>query len=212
MTENTGYFKVKSPRVRLRTPQYIYVRLLLLYTCVYTFAFFAGCLLFHVLKVNESQIAFSNFEFLNTEFGEFNDLFSFSERILAISKRDLTDTFVIFAAGFTMLAGLAISFTLLLRGFSLGFTVNCLAFMTRSDPIRFAHPVLSVTLFSVLSAVGAAILLHLAVKSVLFSDDFKALCGRPSKIIRSKALYAHVFRFLVAFGAFLILNLIRCLI
>ena len=212
MTENTGYFKVKSPRVRLRTPQYIYVRLLLLYTCVYTFAFLAGCLLFHVLKVNEGQISFPDLGVLSAEFGEFHDIFSFSEQILAISKRDLTDTFVIFAAGFTMLAGLAISFTLLLRGFSLGFTVNCLAFAIRSEPIQFAHPVLSVTRFSILSAVGAAILLHLAVKSVLFSDDFKALCGRPSRIIRSQALYAHVFRFLVVLGAFLILNLIRCLI
>lgn len=212
MTEKTGYFKVASPRIKLRTPQHIYVRLLLVYTCVYTLAFFLGCLLFHVLKINEGQIFSTDPTFFDVGLTDCEDIYAFCEQILSLSRRDLTDAFVLFAAGFTMLAGLAVSLTLAMRGFSLGFTVNCLAFVLRSDPMRFPHPVMTVTLFSILSAVGAAILLHLSVKAVLFSDDFKALCGRPSKIIRSKALYTHIFRFLVVFGAFLILNLIRCFI
>lgn len=212
MAEKTGYFKVASPRIKLRTPQYIYIRLLLFYTCIYTLAFSLGALLFHILKVSKGQTLSVDSGYFKTEALHFEDVFSLCEQILSLSRRDLTDTFVIFAAGFTMLAGLAVSFTIAMRGFSLGFTVSCLVFAVRSDSLLSAHPIISITLFSILSAIGAAILLHLSAKSVLFSDDFKALCGRPSKIIRSKALYTHIFRFLVVLGAFLILNLIRCFI
>lgn len=210
MTKNTGYFKVDTPKIKLRTPQYIYMRLLLLYTFLYTLAFALGCLLFHF--VDKSRTICGIAKYFSTDIGEFTDIFSFCERLLSLSRRDLADLFFIFAAGFTMLAGLAVSLLLIFRGFSLGFLIGCLTYMIRSGELQHTHPTAAVLAFSVLCALGAAVFLHMAVKTTLFSDDFKALCGRPSKIIRSKALYTHIFRFLIAFGSFLILNLIRCII
>lgn len=209
MTENKGYYKVGSERIKLRTPQYIYIRLLLLYTFLYTLAFAMGCLLFHFLKINEGQTFSALFP---NDLAGCTDIFSFCKHILAISRKDLSDLFVVFTAGFTMLAGFIASGVLLYRGFSLGFTVSTLVYALRANTLGIAHPVLAAILFSSLSALGAVILLHLSVRSTLFSDDFKALCGRPGRIIRSGLLYAHIFRFLIAFGAFLLLNLIRCFI
>lgn len=214
MTENTGYFRVSGkPKIKLRAPQYVYVRMLLVYTLLYTLAFALGCLLFHFLKIKESQILNTRIlSYFSMDFSSCEDIFDFAKQSLSVSSQDLSHLFVVFTAGFTMLAGLVVSALLIFRGFSLGFSISYLAYAVRENLIDLAHPFSSVILYSLLCALGAAIMLHAAVKSTLFSDDFKALCGRPSRIIRSKALYTHIFRFLIAFGAFLILNLIRCIL
>ena len=212
MNENTEYFKVKSPKIKLRTPQYTYVRLLLIYTCIYIAAFLLGCLLFHSAKINEGQKSIVDISYFIPQFPAFDNVFSFAAQSVALAQRDLTDALVLSLAGFTLLAGVTIFCTLALRGFSFGFAINCFAYTLRADTTVAEHPVLSVFLFSCLSAGSTAILLHQAAKSAIFTDDFKALGGRPRKIIRSKALYAHVFRFFVAAGVLLCISLLRCFI
>ena len=212
MTGNTEYFKVcGKPKIRLRTPQFIYARTLLLYTLFYTLAFSLGCLLFHFLDVKDSELMNARIlAYFSISFADCEDVFDFTTRLLAIGKQDLSNLFVVFTAGFTMLCGIVVSTLLCFRGFSMGFSVSYLTYAIRSETISLAHPIGAVFLFSILCAACAVIMIHVGVKTTIFADEFKALGGRPRKIIRSKALYMQIFRFLIAFGAILILNLIRC--
>jgi len=214
MTENTGFFSISSekPKVKLRAPQYIYVRMLLFYTLLYAVAFFLGCLLFHFLNVKESQMMNAHIIAYFSKSADYTSVFDFAKQTVFFCREDLSHLLLIFIAGFTMLAGLTVSAILIFRGFSLGFSVSYLAYAVRGDMILIDHPTAAVVLYSLLCAFTAAIMLHSAVKAVMFSDDFKALCGRPSRIIRSKALYLHIFRLLIGEGAILILNLIRYIV
>ncbi len=214
MTGNTGYFQVSDrPKIKLRTPQFIYARMLFAYTLLYTLAFAFGCLLFHMLEVKESAAINSKITaYFSADFSNCHDIFDYTARLITYSKQDLSNICIVFTAGFTMLAGVVVSAVLLFRGFSIGFSISYLSYVLRSETIKLEHPVASLVLFSVLCAIGAAILIHTGVKTTCFADEFKALGGRPRKIIRSKALYAQIFRLLIAFGAMLILNLIRCVL
>lgn len=214
MTGNTEFFNVSGkPKIKLRTPQFIYARSLLLYTFFYTIAFAFGCLLFHFLETKESATIDARIlSYFSADFADCDDIFEYTGRLLTLSKQDLSNIFIIFTAGFTMLAGVIVSALLLFRGFSMGFSISYLAYTIRCSSISLERPIASVILFSVLCAIGAALMIHMSVKTTIFADDFKALGGRPRKIIRSKALYMQIFRFLIAFGAILILNLIRCVL
>jgi len=211
MTENTSFFTVKKKRrIKLRTPQYIYALLLLKYTAFYTVAFALGCLLFHLLDVQSSErFNASIISYFSVGFSGCTDVFACASLLLSACKSDLYFLIVVFTAGFTMVSGLVIFSAVSLRGFSLGFSTSYLVFAFKKGFISVEHPYITITLYSIIFAAMAAILLNFSAKSDLFCDDFKALCGNPRKIIRSKALYLHIFRFLIAFGAFLILNLIR---
>lgn len=214
MTGNTEFFKVSGkPKIKLRTPQFIYARALLIYTLLYTVAFALGCLLFHFVENKESAAINARIlAYFSADFSDCSDIFAYTKQLLARSKQDLSNIFIIFTAGFTMLSGIIVSALFLFRGFSMGFSISYLAYAIRSGSIHLEHPIASVILFSLLCAVGAAIMIHAGVKTTIFADEFKALGGRPRKIIRSKALYMQIFRFLIAFGAILILNLIRCVL
>lgn len=213
-TGNTGYFKVgERPKIKLRTPNFVYVRALLIYTLLYTAAFFCGCLLFHFLETGESSLINERITvYFSIDFSSCTDIFDFLELLLSAGRQDLSNLLVIFTAGFTMLSGIIVSVLLLFRGFSMGFSVSYFVYAIRSDFVSLSHPTASLLLFSVLCAIIAAIMIHMGVKTTMFADEFKALGGRPRKIIRSKALYLQIFRFLIAFGAILILNLIRCVL
>ena len=203
----------ETPKIKLRTPQYIYLRLLLGYTFLYILAFFFGCLLFHLLKIKEGQTMNARIlEYFSCNFSGCDTIFDFARYLVEISRQDLLHVLFIFSAGFTMLAGAAVSALLFFRGFSLGFSASYLAYAIRIHTIELQHPIGAVVLYALLCAFGAAILLHYSVRTTVFSDAFKSLCGRASRIIRSKDLYAHLFRFLIALGAFLILNLTRCIL
>lgn len=98
----------------------------------------------------------------------------------------------------------------MVRGFSFGFAVSYLASFIRKAPDLFTRPTLSLLLFSCFGAFCAALMIHLSVRTLMFSDAFKALGGRPRLILRSRALYAQLLRFITAFGAILLLTLLRC--
>lgn len=214
MTENTSFFAVNNKhKIKLRTPGYIYARLLLIYTVIYTLAFAGGCFLFHFLDLPESRSLNSRIlSYFSVNFSNCNDIFDASALVLSVSKSDIYHLLLVFSAGFTMLSGLIISSLLIFRGFSLGFSLCYLICALREHYVALEHPTAALILYSITCAIISALLLHSSVKSAQFCDEFKALCGNPRKIIRSKALYSHIFLFLIVFGAFLILNLIRCIL
>ena len=82
--------------------------------------------------------------------------------------------------------------------------------LVRRDALALPRPIVSLVLFSLLGALTAAMMIHLSVRTTMFSDEFKALCGRPRLILRSGALYAQLLRFTIAFGAILLLTILRC--
>ncbi len=211
MDESTEFFSVK--KIKLRTPQFIYARTLLIFTFIYTVCFIGGCLLFHFSGM-QSNDGFNVriLSYFATDFSGCEDIFDYSSKLLSISKSDVCHLLIIFSAGFTMLCGAVVSSLLAYRGFSLGFSLSYLVRALQNGDISLENSALKIIVFATVSAITASILLIFSVKTVFFCDDFKALCGIPRKIILSKALYAHVARFMTAFGAFLLINLLRCLL
>ena len=214
MTDNTGYFRLsKNKKIKLLTPRYVYAKLIFIYSLLYTVSFICGCLLFHSLNLTGSNSWSANIlSYFSVDFSKCTDIFDFAGLIIMISRSDLGHLVLVFSAGFTMLSGLIVCSTLLYKGFSLGFSLSYLVFALQEKHITLAHPIASVVIFSIISAVIASILIDFSVKSVLFCDDFKALCGNARKIIRSKAVYSHILRFLIVFGTILILNIIRSIL
>jgi len=211
MTENTGFFSIpKKPKVKLLSKEFIYAKLLLIYAFLYTLAFSLGCFLFHALDAENSTAINARLNaFFDVDFSA-TSWFDRANLLIDISSSDISHLIIILTAGFTMFAGIAISMLLIFRGFSFGFSVSYFAFAINNNIVTFENAYTLIIFFSVISAISAAIMIHFGVKTTCFSDEFKALGGIPRKIIKSKALYSHFVRFLIAFGAILILNLLRC--
>ena len=210
MTDKTNFFSIDKPKVRLSTPEYIYAKLVLIYAAIYVVAFAAGCLMLHFLDLPRSQsIDLRILNYFSIDFSGCNNIFDAALLIFSICKTDLYHLALIFCAGFTMLSGLILSSLLIFRAFSLGFSLCYLSFALREGYVNVEHPAALLVLYSILCAISTVILLHCSVKSAIFCDEFKALCGQPRKIIRSKSLYAHIYRFLISVGALMIINLIR---
>ena len=213
MTKNTDTISKARPKIKLLTPKIIYAKILFTYTALYTLAFFVGCIFFHSLELTSgqyvSEILANNF--LNS-FSDCKNIFEIAFLMLEMSKADITHLAIIFMSGFTMITGLIGTAVFAFRGFSLGFSVSYLASAVTLGELQSDRTCFSVFVFSVICAMSTVVLIHFAVKTSCFCDEFKTLCGRLKLIIRSKALYKQIFRFLIAFGAILILNLIRCVL
>ncbi len=213
MTGKTEFFSIrKKPKVKLLSPQFIYAKLLAIYSFVYTIAFVIGCFLFHSLNIEPEHLANSKISgYFSASLAECNGIYDYIDLLLKVSAADISHLIIIFSAGFTMLTGLLVSAVYIFRGFSFGFSISYLTFALQNGFIDIKHPYTVIAIYSVLYAVIAVLLIHFGVKTACFSDEFKALCGRPSMIIKSKAVYLHFLRFLIAFGAILLINLTRCL-
>ncbi len=214
MTENTGYFSIsKKRKVKLLTKELVFAKLLFVYAFLYTLAFAVGCFLFHALNAENSKMINARINaYFAVDFLECENMFDRANLLIDISASDISHLIIIFTAGFTMLVGIVISLLLIFRGFSLGFSISYFTYAIQNDALVLENSYLSIIFFSVICALCAAIMINFGVKTTCFSDDFKALGGVPRKIIKSKALYSQLFRFLIAFGAILILNLFRCIL
>lgn len=214
MTERTDTFRIpKKKRVRLITPRYVYTKFTLLFSFCYTAAFAVGCLLFHLTGgAANAQFDRRIAAYFDASLADCADAFAAARRLLNCGAQDLMRLGLIFMAGFTVFVAFAEAGILAFRGLSFGFSVSYLASMLRREAFFLPRPMLSLTLFSLYGAVCAALMIHLSARTVLFSDAFKALCGRPRLILRSPALYAQLFRFTVAIGAILLLTLLRCVL
>lgn len=214
MTNNTEFFSVaKKRKVKLLSPQFIYAKLLLIYSLLYTASFALGCLLFHSLELNNGEFISDRItKYFSVSFSKCENIYDYANTLLDISSTDISHLLIVFTAGFTMLVGVITSVIFVVRGFSLGFSLSYVAYAVNSGVLNVEHPTAAVVIYSIISAALAAVLIHFGVKTACFSDEFKTLCGRPRMIIKSKALYLQLLRFLTAFGAILILNLIRCVV
>lgn len=212
MTKQTDTFRIpKKKRVKLITPRSVYTKFTLIFTFCYTAAFAVGCLLFHLTGgAANAQFDRRIAGYFAGSLADCTDAFAFARRLLSLSAEDLTRLGFLFMAGFTVFVAFAEAGILLFRGLSFGFSVSYLASMLRREAFPLSNPTLSLILFSLSGALCTALMIHLSAQTVLFSDAFKALCGRPRLILRSRALYAQLFRFTVAFGAILLLTLLRC--
>ncbi len=214
MTDNTAFFTPKTKRkVRLVSPQFVYTKLVFINSFIYTAAFVLGCVVFHSLKINEGQIISERFNaYFAVDFSECHSIYSFIDILLDISSNDISHLLIIFTAGFTMLSGIIIPTLHSVRGFSLGFTISYLAFAEKNNLLSADNANMLIITHSVICALVAVVLIHFGVKTTCFSDEFKALGGRPRMILKSRAVYLQFTRFLIAFGAILLLNSIRSVV
>ena len=210
---STASFSLCEKAKPLRSAEAVYSKRLLVYTFFYTAAFAAGCLVFHMLDAGSSaRLNAQILRYFSFDLGECSTFFDVCDYLLSSCSQELSHLFLIFTAGFTLFATLAISLLLVYRGFALGFSVSYLTFSVRYGLVALEKPQLAVVVYTLLCAMIAAVLIHFGVRSSLFSEEFKALCGNPKRIAASKALYLHLFRFLTGAGAILLLNLLRCVL
>ncbi len=214
MNGNADYFSIsKKAKILPLSKHLLYAKLLFRYALLYVFAFILGCILFHSLKIENSQVINSRiYAFFNTDFSGCETLFDKANLLLNISNTDISHLIIIFTAGFTMLVGVMISLLLVFRGFSLGFSISYFTYALQNDLIDLKSPKISIILFSVICAITASIMIHFSVKTTCFCDTFKSFCGVPRRILKSKELYYQFFRFLITLGLILILNLFRCVL
>lgn len=212
MTKQTDTFRIpRQKRVKLVTPRSVYAKYTLIYALCYTAAFAVGCLLFHVTGGAENaQFDRRIAGWFSVSLSDCADAFDFAKRLLSFGAQDLMRLALIFTAGFTVFVSFAVAGILLFRGLSFGFAVSYLASLIRRDAFTLPRPIASLVLFSLFGALTAALMIHLSVRTTMFSDEFKALCGRPRLILRSRALYTQILRFTVAVGAILLLTMLRC--
>lgn len=190
-----------------------YAKLLFFLSFFYTLAFSTGGLLFHILDYSCSVSMNERIQsYFSVSFSRCEHMLDFLNLILNISISDLSYAFMIFTAGFTMLAGIVIPLLLSFRGFALGYSVAYFTYAARNNIVIFEHPYLSAILYSVICALVSVLMIHLGVKTIAFSKELKLLCGNMNMIIKSKRLYFQFGLFIVDLGAIIILNMIRCVI
>ena len=206
------FFNVRKSRaVKFLTPSYIYVKLLVLFALFYALSFALGCFLFHLLEVKSSTMINSRINsYFSVSFLNCENVFDVSEKVIEISRADISHLIILFTAGFTMLASVAISLLLVYRGFALGFSISYFTFAIKNNLLTIGTSYTPIIVFSTISAVIAVIMIHVGVKTALFADEFKSLGGIPRKIIKSQAVYTQLLRFLIALGGIFILNSVRC--
>lgn len=207
---NDPLYLPRHKRIKFVTYDSIYAKYALLYTLCYTVMFAIGCLLFHMVGSTSTVFDRRIVGCFSADFSDCSDAFTFADRLLALSAQELIRLGLTFMAGFTIFASLALGGILMVRGFYFGFAVSYLTSFIRKAPHLLSHPTRSLLLFSCLGAFCAALMIHLSVRTVMFSDAFRSLGGRPRLILRSRALYAQILRFITAFGAILLLTLLRC--
>ena len=214
MAETSDYFSVSEKRkVKLLSQSTIFAKLLLGYVALYVLSFALGGLVFYLLDAKNSLVLNARIiSYFNTEFLVTDSIFDKINLLVDISGTDITYLILLFIAGFTMLTGVIVSLSLVFRGFCFGFSVSYFIFAIKCNYLLLPNNNLSFIVFSFVGALSTSIMIYFSVKTTCFSYDFRALDGITRKIIKSKALYAQLYRFLIAFGALLILNLIRCIV
>lgn len=210
--DNTSFFSVQKKRaVKFLSPSFIYVKLLIIFALLYALSFALGCFSFHLLDIKSSEMINSRIDgYFSVSFSNCNNAFAIAAKIINISKSDISHLLIIFTAGFTMLASVAVALLLAYRGFALGFSISYFTYAIKNNLLDIGTSHAPIIFYSILSAVIAVIMIHTGVKTTLFADEFKSLGGVPRKIIKSRAVYLQLLRFLIALGGIFILNSIRC--
>ncbi len=125
------------------------------------------------------------------------------ERALAIldsASGDIRAMFIILAAGFTLFCPLALSLLTAWRGFSLGFVAAWLGSVLSAGQTQLNHAAGAFLLFLGANGLVAAAFVHLAAQAVYFSHEYRAICGRPKKILRAPFVWRYLFVYLTMFG------------
>lgn len=214
MTENTNFFEItKKKEKKILSPDFIYAKLVFIMAFAYAFSFAIGCVIFHILDFHNSDTINQRIiSYFSVNFSDCKNISDFTNLILKISRIDISHILILFTAGFTMLSTMMVSLLLIFRGFSLGFSIAYFTYAIKNGFVILNYPLAHIVLYSVISAVIAVIMIHLSVKTAVFSDEFKSLCGVPRRIVKSKAVYLQLLRYLIALGAIFILNFIRCVL
>lgn len=130
--------------------------------------------------------------------------------ILDCASGDIRAMFLILTAGFTMFCPLALSLLTAWRGFSLGFVAAWLGGALSSGALQMAHGTAAFLLFLGANGLVAAAFVHLAAQAVYFSHEYRAICGRPKKIIRAPFVWRYLFVYLTMFGFVMLVHSVCC--
>lgn len=120
--------------------------------------------------------------------------------ILDSASGDIRAMLIILAAGFTLFCPLALSLLTAWRGFSLGFVAAWLGSVLSAGDTRLTHGAAAFLLFLGANGLVAAAFVHLSAQAVYFSHEYRAICGRPKKILRAPFVWRYLFGYLTMFG------------
>ena len=214
MAEKADYFSISNkPKIKLLSKRSVFIKLLFTYSLLYSFSFVLGFLLFKNFSFKSNSVFNTHIkEFFSVEFSQYKNISEAAKSLFEISRTDISHLIIILISGFTLFVGTIISILLVFKGVSQGFSLSYLTYAAYSNNVTLRHGILSIIMYSLTLVICVAIMIYFCIKTTFFIYEFKSLCGIPRKVIRSKALYSQFFRFLIAFGAIIILNLIRCIL
>ena len=204
---------IPAPEViaRRSSPAYIRLRITMQYLGLYLLAFLFGLLLCSLLdpgalpKLNSRAAAH-----FASPFQEATSLPDAASAILHSASGDIRAMFLILAAGFTLFCPLALSVLTAWRGFSLGFVAAWLGNVLSAGTLHLRHSAGAFLLFLGANGLVAAAFVHLAAQAVCFSHAYRAICGRPKKILRAPFVWRYLFVYLTMFGFVMLVHSIYC--
>ncbi len=119
-----------------------------------------------------------------------------AEALLDAASGDIRAMLVIALTSLTLFCPPALCIFTVWRGFSLGFVA---AWLGRVLPTT-GFGAGAFLLFVGQSGLVAAAFVQLCAEAVIFSHQYRAVCGRPRKIIRSPFVWRYLFGYLTMFG------------
>lgn len=182
---------------RRSTPAYVRARITGQYLGLYLLALILGILLCAMLGTDAlpalGDRAAAHFA---SPFAPGASLTEHAEALIEAASGDIRAMFVIMLAALTFLCPPMLCLFTAWRGFSLGFVA---AWLGRVLP-ALGYGTGSFLLFVGQSALVAASFVTLSAEAVLFSHQYRAICGRPRKIIRAPFVWRYLFTCLTMFG------------
>ncbi|MBQ8397160.1 MAG: hypothetical protein IJX53_03045 [Clostridia bacterium] len=204
---------IPAPEViaRRSSPAYIRLRITGQYLGLYLLAFLFGVVLCSLLDAAALPAldgwAAAHF---TSPFAAGDSLPDCAAAILDSASGDIRSMFLILTAGFTLFCPLALSVLTAWRGFSLGFVAAWLGSALSAGTLQMSHGAGAFLLFLGANGLVAAAFVHLAAQAVYFSHEYRAICGRPKKILRSPFVWRYLFVYLTMFGFVMLVHGAYC--
>lgn len=199
--------------LRRNSPAYIRLRITEQYLLLYLLAFIFGIVLCSLLDTASLPAIgrYTDAHFADP-FAGCTGLLDGSTVVIDCAGGDIRAMLLILTASFTMFCPLALSLLTIWRGFSLGFTAAYLCTALADGLITLPHSAAAFVGFLGANVFVAAAFVYLSAQAVLFSHQYREICGRPRKILRSPFVWHYLFGYLTMFGFVLIVHLLYCLL
>ncbi len=207
------YIPAPETILRRSTPSAIRFRITGQYLILYLLAFLLGIVLCSLLDPAAlppiGRYAQAHFSAL---FHGCTAIADYVSVIMGSASGDIRAMLLILTFGFTMFCPPALSALTAWRGFALGFTAASLSTAIADGRVSIPHGGTAFVFFLGANVLIAAAFVHLSAEAVLFSHQYREICGRPRKILRAPFVRRYLFIYLTMFGFVMLVHTVYCLL